>query len=210
MQELQHFQAAFRQYPPDPEKRPCPNTFDFDVMMFYPHVHGSPVVWPVGPPNVSLLYLWAEQDFLRSFVFDSARARIDASAVSAVKAPENSMPGGVLSLSASGSAPGTGIVWATRPIDCSDHNRVRDMENRSCNGQYKTVPGILHAFDAITLDELWNSERKASDRLGFLAKYSPPTIAHGKLYVATSGDPSQCSDRACPNRLLVFGVLPGQ
>jgi outer membrane protein assembly factor BamB len=210
MQELQHFQATFRLYPPDPDFHTCPNDgYHFGVMYFYPHVHGSPVLWPIER-DVSLFYIWAEQDALRSFVYDPAQGVVDVAAISAVKAPANSMPGGVLTLSANGSAPGTGIVWATRPVDCSDNNSVAGMGERSCNGENKAVQGILHAFDATTLDELWNSEASATDKLGLLAKFSPPTVAHGKVYVATSGDPSRCSDLACPGQLLVYGVQWGK
>jgi hypothetical protein len=196
MKAIQQFQATSIQYPADPNKHACPtSSLDFEVMRFFPHVHGSPVVWPVQQPG-SLLYLWAEQDFLRSFVFNATRSRLDVAAVSTVKTPQNSMPGGVLSFSANDRAAGTGIVWATRPLDCTDNNTVLQMPNRSCNGEYKAVAGILHAFDAITLEELWNSERKPSDRLGLLGKFSPPTVTHGKVFVSAFGDPNPaiCSD----------------
>jgi hypothetical protein len=45
-----------------------------------------------------------------------------------------------------------------------------------------SVPGRLIAFDANTLKELWSD----SD-LGFFAKFNPPTIADGKVFVANFG-----------------------
>ena len=217
MSESQHFQASFRERPngpfqPDSDKRACPRTFDFGVMYFYPHVHGSPVVWPLAQSGASLLFLWAEQDFMRSFVYDEALPRLEVAAIGSVPAPEHSMPGGVLSLSGDSHVPGSAIVWATRPSDCTDNNSVSEMNNRSCNAANKTAPGKLHAFDAVTLEELWNSDQHSGDRLGFLAKFAPPTIAHGKVYVASFGDPSPstCNESACPSQLVVYGLLWGK
>jgi hypothetical protein len=216
LKELHQFQATFRQYSPDtdPPKRPCPtdpNKLDFQVMYFYPHVHGSPVVWPLGQNGASRLYLWAEQDVIRSFTFDPVRSRFIAHA-GRTKAPEHSMPGGVLSLSGDGEARDKAIIWAAIPVDCSDNNSIKLMGNRSCNGENRRVNGVLHAFEAVTLEDIWDSERNASDRLGFLGKFSPPTVVHGRVYVATSGDPAApaCDDSHCPSKLVVYGLVPGR
>jgi hypothetical protein len=215
MAELQQFQATVIQYPPDSDKRPCPNRPDpgnFEVMRFYPHVHGSPVIWPLQPPDTFMLYLWAEQDRVRAFRYERGRFRSEPVAQSAVLAPQNSMPGGMLSLSANGNTPDTGILWATRPSDCADNtpdtgnNTVANMVYRICNGEENAVPGILHAFHAGSLEEVWNSDRPGNPPLGNLAKFAPPTIAAGKVYVATFGDPAQCSDQRCPSQLKVYGV----
>jgi len=70
--------------------------------------------------------------------------------------------GGWMSISANGSTPGTGILW------------VSELN-------------ILHAFDASNLQsEVWNSEMDpARDDLGDAAKFCPPTVANGKVYMAT-------------------------
>ena len=89
-----------------------------------------------------------------------------------------------LSLSASGSASGTGILWAAM----------------SSNGDsdHLSVPGVLRAFDASNLStELWNSDQVASDALGKWAKFCPPTIANGKVYAASNS-----------GQLSVYGLLP--
>ena len=40
------------------------------------------------------------------------------------------------------------------------------------------------AYDAETLEELWNSEQQAKrDRLGTLVKFTPPTVVNGRVYV---------------------------
>lgn len=57
--------------------------------------------------------------------------------------------------------------------------------------------GALRAIDASTLKELWNSDPKpdGSDRLGNVAKFTPVTIANGKVYVPTFS-----------NKLVVYGL----
>ena len=98
--------------------------------------------------------------------------------------PPSSMPGGMLSVSADGSRRGTGIVWATHPVD-GDANR-------------QIVRGMIRALDASDLSrELWNSTQDpARDELGNCSKFSAPTVANGKVYVATFS-----------NKLVVYGLL---
>jgi hypothetical protein len=90
-----------------------------------------------------------------------------------------------LSLSANGSTSGSGIVWAS--------------VSYSGDSNQQTVPGILRAFDATNLNtELWNSKQNAvRDDVGNYAKFAPPTIANGKVYLATFS-----------NQLLVYGLQP--
>jgi outer membrane protein assembly factor BamB len=141
-------------------------------------VLNGPVWWesPTGPK----LYIWGEADFLKAFRFNGAT--LDTAPYAKGKAGSHGSPGGALTLSADGSKAGTGIVWAMLTIDRSaDHGNA---------------PGILYAFDAETLAELWNSEENASrDRLGTLVKFVPPTVAGGKVYAATYD-----------NRVIVYGV----
>jgi ricin-type beta-trefoil lectin protein len=84
--------------------------------------------------------------------------------------PPAGMPGGMMALSANGSQPGTGILWATTQA-------VGDANNA-------TVPGTLRAFDASDLRLLWES-RSPGDDMFSLPKYNPPLIANGKVYVAS-------------------------
>jgi hypothetical protein len=95
------------------------------------------------------------------------------------------MPGGILSISANANTYGSGILWASHPY------------NQDAN--HAVVTGILRAYHASDLTrELWNSEQDSSrDHLGNFAKFCPPTIANGKVYMATF---SGC--------LAVYGLLP--
>ena len=82
-------------------------------------------------------------------------------------------PGTTPSISANGTS--NGIVWA--------------VEN--------TTPAVLHAYDAGTLHELYNSSQAGSrDQLGAGNKFITPTNVDGKVYVGTT------------NGVAVFGLLP--
>ena len=119
------------------------------------NIHGAPVIWRDWNHNLQL-YVWGEEDYLRAFQFDGQH--FEPAGKSTMRAPEDSMPGGMLSLSANGNGAGSAIVWASIPI--------RGDANMG------TVPGILRAFDASHVEnELWNSEREsARDRVGMFAE----------------------------------------
>jgi len=59
-------------------------------------------------------------------------------------------------------------------------------------------PAVLHAYDAATLNELYNSSQATSgrDQFGSGNKFMTPMIANGKVFVGT------------PNGVAVFGLLP--
>ncbi len=147
------------------------------------NIHGSPVFWngPGGP----MAYVWAEFDYLKAFKFAGSKLIPKPDSQSPLPAPDG-MPGGFLSVSASGSQAGTGIVWACTPYDA--------------NANWVTVPGIVHAYDAANIGhELWNSKMNASrDDVGMFAKFCAPTIANGKVYASTFS-----------NQLQVYGLLDG-
>ncbi len=127
---------------------------------------GSPVFWN------KQLYLWGVADVLRAYPFDGAKFAETPSATgpSTLTPP---MPGGILSISADGVKPGTGIVWASHPN--TDAGRA-------------TSSGVLRAFDAADVSrELWNSNLDPLDDVGTFAKFTPPTVANGHVYLATFG-----------------------
>jgi hypothetical protein len=141
----------------------------------YHHIHGSPVFWN-SPNHGRVIYVWGEADQLRAFAFNGTKlsaAPVDISPRSIVT-PAKSMPGAMLSLSANGSTPGTGILWASHPTNEDANQGI--------------VPGTLRAIDASNLsNELWNSDQAphGRDLLGNIAKFSPPTIADGRVYAGT-------------------------
>ena len=147
-------------------------------------MNGSPVVWNT-PTNGSVMYLWPGGDPLKAYRLVSGRFQTTPIAQSTQISP-SSMPGGIMSLSAFDSVPGTGILWATM-------SNAGDANNQ-------TQPGILRAYDADNVTrELWNSRQNAArDDLGTFAKFNPPTIVNGKVYVATFS-----------NKVIAYGLLGG-
>ena len=147
-------------------------------------IFGSPVWW--DGPNNSYAYIWVtDSDYLRQFKFNRMTGKflLPEFAASLAAAPEGT-PGGILSVSANGNQAGTGIVWASHQLEGSANEATRS--------------GILRAYNAQNVSrELWNSEQNgARDSVGLFAKFSPPTIANGKVYLATFS-----------NRLNVYGLL---
>jgi outer membrane protein assembly factor BamB len=109
------------------------------------------------------LYFGAVRDVLRAFSFTNARMNGGAVSRSANVFP---YPGISPSISANGTA--HGILWAAENVD----------------------PAVLHAYDASDLSrELYNSNQapNSRDHFGSNAKFSVPTVANGKVYVATTG-----------------------
>ncbi len=167
-------------------------------------LHGTPVLWV--RPDQMFVYFNGEEDPVKQYklIPDAAASggwRFDSdkpykkstdcpTAPLCVSAPfPNSpngkfgqkrqqnvwMPGGFMSISANGSTDGSGILWVAMPY--------------ASNASHAVVRGVLRALDAsdISKSELWNSESTGSDsdRLGQFAKFCPPTVANGKVYVAT-------------------------
>ena len=145
------------------------------------HVMGGTVFWQsssAGP----LVYNWSEDDVLTAFQLSGGRLTTVPYAVGSVKSPGH--PGGSLTVSANGATSGSGIVWASMPTNA--------------DAKHGLHPGILRAFHAETLQEIWNSDQNATrDRLGTLMKFVPPVVVNGRVYL-----PNQ--DKA----VAVYGLLP--
>jgi hypothetical protein len=160
------------------------------------HIHSGEVYW--SSPAGRQIYLWAEADRLMAFLFNGSSFHTTPASTSAVFSPATGpldcldpdnfergcMPGGFLSISADENKAGTGILWANTPY--------------SGSAEGWTQPGILHAFDASNVaTELWNSKQVPEDNFGYFAKFVPPTVANGKVYMATFS-----------NQVAVYGLLP--
>ena len=109
----------------------------------------------------SLLYVWGAYDNLRSYRLSNGQFDPVPNSQSSLMAGST---GGILALSAYGDWPITAVLWAL------------------------TSDGVLHAFQATDVShELYNSSQNYSrDGLGTPVKFAEPTVANGKVYVATA------------------------
>ena len=182
----------------------------FDVTMnngqtHHGNIHGSPVFW--AGPDVGRVYAWGENSNLKAYKYRDGRLQeVTAPKMSAYR-PPHGMPGGMLALSANGNKAGSGILWAVVPLD-GDANQQRG------------VKGIVLALDAQDVSRtLWTSEQFVDrDRLGLFAKFTPPLVAAGKVFVATYGgdEPRRTFPPAAPRPsefpqqyyVAVYGLLP--
>ena len=128
-------------------------------------------VWAMPAYFNNTVYYGSVGSPIQAFTITNAKLSTSATAHTA-----NSFgyPGATPSISANGAS--NGIVWA--------------VENSS--------PAVLHAYDAVTLNELYNSNQASNSRDHFGAgnKFITPTIVNGKVFVGT------------PNGVAVFGLLP--
>ena len=158
------------------------------------HLHGTPVYFD-SDLNGPTTYVWGENDVLRGLLFNTTTGLLSTTpfATSTIMAPatnnDGAMPGGFLSVSANGNS--NGILWASTPYN-------GDASNQS-------VQGVLYAFNADTLSLLWTDKTNdARDEIGMFAKYVPPVVANGKVYVPNFG-PVGNTDGS--GNLVVYGLL---
>jgi hypothetical protein len=145
-------------------------------------MNGGPVYWQRSSANGGpLLYNWAAHDALKAFAFYGSTF---ATSPNQQGGPSPTWPGGVLALSANGSQSGSGVLWGSI-VTSGDANNA------------PPAPGTLYAFDAASLNELWDSTQNAGrDGFGEIGKFVPPTVANGKVYLGTWS-----------NQVVVYGLL---
>jgi hypothetical protein len=148
------------------------------------HIHGSPAYFK-NFDGQEYIYVWAAQGLLNQIPFNSSAQRFDTANTikNTTKLPKG-LPGGFFAVSSNGLTAGTGVLWASHPI-ARDGNPL--------------IPGILQAFDAGNVTrQLWNSQiNPGRDSVGRFAKFVCPTVANGKVYIATFS-----------GKLQVYGILP--
>jgi outer membrane protein assembly factor BamB len=151
------------------------------------HLH-SLVYWQSATAG-NLLYVWGQRDKAKVYKFDGDKLIETPAAMRDV--PNEGHPGAMLSLSANGNR--DGILWAAI--------------HATGDSWHESRPGILHAYDATDIrHELWNSlEIPARDDCGEYSKMAPPTIANGKVYLASFG-----SENAGTGQFCVYGLLPSE
>jgi Immunoglobulin I-set domain len=128
-------------------------------------------VWAMPAYFNNTVYYGSVGSPIQAFTITNAKLSTSATAQTS-----NSFgyPGTTPSISANGTS--NGIVWA--------------VEN--------TSPAVLHAYNASSLNELYNSNQATGgrDQFGSGNKFITPMIVNGKVFVGT------------PNGVAVFGLLP--
>ena len=155
------------------------------------HLH-SFVFWH-SEKQGGLLYIWGQRDHARVYKVDAHGAIDPQPAVMRPEANEGH-PGAMLSLSSNGGH--DGILWAAI--------------HASGDSWHESRPGILHAYEADNIQhELWNSwQNKARDDCDEYSKMAPPTIANGKVYLASFGTQNTGTGELCIYGLVPDGAAP--
>lgn len=136
-------------------------------------IFSTPTVWG------NSLYIAATNDSVKAYNLSNAQLSILPTSRSN---DTYGFPGSNTVVSASGST--GGVLWA---IDTSKNGTAG-----RANG-----PLVLRAYDASNLaTRLWSSDAIASDTGGNAVKFTVPTVANGKVYVAGQ------------TQLTVYGLLP--
>jgi hypothetical protein len=149
------------------------------------HLH-SLVYWQ-SAKNGNLLYVWGQRD--KAKVYKLEGEKLGETPLMMREVPNEGHPGAMLSLSANGDK--DGILWAAI--------------HATGDSWHESRPGILHAYDADDIrHELWNSlQNSERDDCGEYSKMAPPTIANGRVYLASFGNENVGTGQFC-----VYGLLP--
>ena len=151
------------------------------------HMH-SLVYWASAKQG-PLLYVWGQVDKAKVYRIDGEK--IVETPVMVRDTANRGHPGSMLSLSAAGGR--NGILWAAI--------------HATGDSWHESRPGILHAYDADDIRrELWNSlEKPERDDCGKYSKMAPPSVANGKVYLASFGTENIGTGQFC-----VYGRLPAR
>ena len=151
------------------------------------HMH-SLVYWNSAKQG-PMLYVWGQRDKARVYKFQGEK--LDERPSTIRDTANEGHPGAMLSLSANGG--NDGILWSAI--------------HATGDSWHESRPGILHAFEADDIrHELWNSlEIPARDDCGEYSKMAPPTIANGRVFLASFGAENVGTGQFC-----VYGLLPAE
>jgi outer membrane protein assembly factor BamB len=151
------------------------------------HLH-SLVYWQ-SAKNGNLLYVWGQRD--KAKVYKLLGNKFGERPFIMRDEANEGHPGAMLSLSANGNK--EGILWAAI--------------HATGDSWHESRPGVLHAYDADDIrHELWNSlEIPNRDDCGEYSKMAPPTVANGRVYLASFG-----SENIGTGQFCVYGNLPAK
>ncbi len=145
----------------------------------------------------NFLYIIGAGEPLQAYQLSTTSAKFSLASAAGSPAGGFGYPGSSPSVSASGTT--NGILWAL------------DMSAYCTGGSSACGPAVLHAYDATNVaNELWNSSMVSTDAAGNAVKFVVPTVANGKVYVATRGNNAGGTDgsTSTPGELDVYGLKP--
>jgi len=136
------------------------------------------------------LYMWGQVDYLRVYHWNGTTFNTTPTFEGTQQAIGH--PGGTLSLSANGTS--DGILWATtNTASASDGS----------GAWHGTEPGILYAYNLSGMGQIYNNtQNNTRDYCANYAKFAPPTIANGMVYLPSFGTATTLSGGLC-----VYGEL---
>ena len=144
---------------------------------FTHHLHSTPVFYN-SPKYGPMLFCWGENEALRAWALnkDFSLTYLGCGTViaSAVVPSPGGMPGGMITLSAHGNVPGTGLIHALVPYG--------DANKTITNGRY-----IIYAADNIQngiIQNLWDSNNFGADQTFTMSKFNIPCVSRGLIRVA--------------------------
>lgn len=133
-----------------------------------PNIHAGFAYWQ-NAAGYGMLYAMPEKEHVEAFRYDLGNKRISETPVASFDAGlPDGMPGGALSVSANGTE--DGIVWVAMP-----------NQEDATGGIHR---GSVLALDANDLHQLW-----ADNCIFWFAKFNPPIVVDGRVYLATFADP---------------------
>jgi putative pyrroloquinoline-quinone-binding quinoprotein len=147
------------------------------------HVHGGPVYYEMPSGGGEKVFVWPEDSPLMSYTLNSTTRTLGNLVSDPIRSSgfTPGHPGAILTLSANGSVPGSAIVWATMPT-----------ANGTNGAWHVTSAGAIYAVDASNLTNvLWGDGSGTWN----VAKFAPPAVANGHVYVGTFS-----------NELRVYGL----
>jgi len=155
------------------------------------------VIFSVGAFWNDYLYIAGAGGPLNAYKLSMSTAKFSLETSATAPHGGFAFPGSTPSVSAMGTA--NGVVWAL------DNSQYCTKASPGCG------PAILHAYDANNVTtELWNSSTSSADAAGNAVKFVVPTVANGKVYVATRGNNTggTYSSTAISGELDVYGLKP--
>ena len=147
------------------------------------HVHGGVIYYASAAGEK--VYMWPEDSPLMAYTLNATTRTLGGLVTDAIPTAgfTPGHPGATLTLSANGNTTGTAIIWATFPT-----------QNGTNGAWHTTSAGALYAIDAGNISNvLWGD----NTGLWNVAKFAPPVVANGHVYVGTFS-----------KSLRVYGLTP--